>query len=156
MRASGVARLARRREADGRVARREGAAALDGFAARARVHDGVAGHALRHVGGQCWVVVDVVPFRRFGHDHQRAAFLRAGRVLGAEEHVGLGVGAARHDLVEFLVPEDADEWGARRHRGREFGFECRGVQDVEVAGLGACDDRGRVGCELDVGRGILA
>lgn len=42
MRSSRVARLARRREADGRVARRERAAALDGFAARARVDDGVA------------------------------------------------------------------------------------------------------------------
>lgn len=140
MRASGIARLARRREADGRVARREGASALDGFAAGARVHDGVARHALRHVRGERRVIVDVVPFRRFGHDHQRAAFLRAGRVLGAEEHVGLGVGAARDDLVEFLVPEDADEWGAWRDRGGEFGFESCGVQDVEVAGLGACDD----------------
>lgn len=147
----GVPGLAGRREADGGVPRRE-RAALDGFTARARVDDGVAGDALRHVGGEAGVVVDVATFGRLGHDHDGSLV----GDLGVEEDVRLGVGASRDDLVELVVPQDTDQRRTRRDGRDEFGFERGGVQDVEISSLGTGDDRRGIGCEHDVGGRVLA
>lgn len=84
----------------------------------------------------------MVPFRRLRHDQQRAAFLPVRPALRAEQHVRLRVRAARQDLVESFVPQDCYQRRAWCDRGREFGFQRGGVEDVEVAGFGARDDGG--------------
>ena len=92
VRASGIPAATRSRQADvwmaGGVAggRGRGAAGQD---------DGVVGDALREVGGQVGVVVDVAAFGRAGHDKVGAA---RGSVRIVED-VGFAVGGASHDLV---------------------------------------------------------
>lgn len=50
------------------------------------------------------VVVDVPAFGGLGHDHC-GAFCGG---VGVVKDVGLGVGGAGEDLIEFFMPEDAD------------------------------------------------